>query len=51
MSQGLAINDINTTLSSAWGSAYVNDFLDRGRIKKVFMQADAPFRMTPQDLN
>ncbi|MGL5553391.1 MAG: efflux RND transporter permease subunit, partial [Plesiomonas shigelloides] len=51
LSQGLAINDINTTLSSAWGSAYVNDFLDRGRIKKVFMQADAPFRMTPQDLN
>ncbi len=47
---GLTVADINDTLSSAWGSAYVNDFIDRGRVKRVFMQADAPFRMQPEDL-
>ncbi|WP_421160536.1 efflux RND transporter permease subunit [Aeromonas dhakensis] len=50
LAQGLSINDINSTLSSAWGSAYVNDFVDRGRVKKVYLQADAPFRMNPEDL-
>ena len=42
--------DVNTTLSAAWGGTYVNDFLDRGRVKRVFVQADAPFRMTPEDI-
>ncbi len=46
---GLAIPDINLTLSTAWGSAYVNDFVDRGRVKRVFLQGDAPFRMVPED--
>ncbi len=48
---GLSLADINTTLSSAWGSAYVNDFIDQGRVKKVFVQADAPYRMLPGDLD
>jgi multidrug efflux pump len=47
---GLSIADINETLSTAWGSSYVDDFIDRGRVKKVYLQADAPFRMTPEDL-
>ncbi|QHB81904.1 efflux RND transporter permease subunit [Aeromonas veronii] len=50
LAQGLSIADINNTLATAWGSSYVNDFVDRGRIKKVYMQADAPFRMNPEDL-
>ena len=48
---GLTTADINSTLSAAWGGAYINDFIDRGRVKKVFMQADAPFRMRPEDLD
>ncbi|MGD9418370.1 MAG: efflux RND transporter permease subunit [Verrucomicrobiota bacterium JB025] len=48
---GLSIAEINTTLSAAWGSAYVNDFINQGRVKKVYIQADAPFRMQPEDLN
>lgn len=48
---GLDIATINETLSIAWGSAYVNDFLDKGRTKKVYMQADAPYRMLPEHLN
>ena len=47
----LSLEDVNTTLSSAWGSEYVNDFVDRGRIKRVFIQGDADFRMLPQDFN
>jgi multidrug efflux pump len=47
---GVAVADINDTLSTAWGGSYVNDFLDRGRVKKVYLQADAPARMTPEDL-
>ena len=47
---GVAISDINQTLSTAWGSTYVNDFLDQGRIKKVYLQAEAPYRMNPDDL-
>jgi multidrug efflux pump len=46
----LTVAAINDTLSSAWGSAYVNDFIDRGRVKRVYLQADAPFRMLPGDL-
>jgi len=48
---GLAMADVNATLSAAWGSAYVNDFIDKGRVKKVYMQADAPYRMVPEDLD
>ncbi len=48
---GLTTADINSALSAAWGGSYVNDFVDRGRVKKVYMQADAQFRMTPEDLN
>jgi multidrug efflux pump len=47
----LTIADINDTLSAAWGSEYVNDFIDRGRIKKVYIQGDAPYRMLPQDFD
>jgi multidrug efflux pump len=46
---GLAIGDINATLSAAWGGRYIDDFIDRGRVKRVFMQADAPFRMVPEN--
>ncbi len=47
----VSLDDINYTLSAAWGGTYVNDFIDRGRVKRVYMQSDAPFRMTPGDLN
>jgi multidrug efflux pump len=47
---GLSLDDINQTLSIAWGSTYVNDFVDNGRVKKVFLQGDAPSRMLPKDL-
>jgi len=48
---GLSLSTINSTLSAAWGSAYVNDFIEKGRVKKVYIQADAPFRMQPEDIN
>ena len=48
---GLSLADINTTLSATWGSVYVNDFIESGRVKKVMLQADAPFRMQPNDLD
>ena len=51
MAQGLNVTDINNTLSTAWGSSYIDDFVDRNRVKKVYLQADAPFRMNPEDLN
>lgn len=47
---GLAASDVDTTLSDAWGGAYVNDFVDRGRVKRVYMQGDAPYRMLPDDI-
>ena len=50
MALGVTVSDINTTLGTAWGSMYVNDFLNQGRVKKVYVQADAPFRMNPDDL-
>jgi hydrophobe/amphiphile efflux-1 (HAE1) family protein len=46
----LTITDINNTLSAAWGSQFVNDFVDRGRVKRVFIQGEASSRMLPQDL-
>ncbi|MGO1659316.1 MAG: efflux RND transporter permease subunit [Marinobacter sp.] len=48
---GVSLADINTTLSVAWGSSYVNDFVDQGRIKRVYVQADAPYRMLPDDID
>jgi len=48
---GVSIADINSTLLTAWGSSYVNDFVHEGRIKKVFMQGDAPYRMNPSDVD
>jgi multidrug efflux pump len=47
---GISSADINDTISTAWGGSYVDDFLDRGRVKKVYLQADAPFRMAPEDV-
>jgi multidrug efflux pump len=48
---GVSLDDINATLQTGWGSTYVNDFLDRGRVKKVYVQADARFRMLPDDIS
>jgi hydrophobe/amphiphile efflux-1 (HAE1) family protein len=48
---GVSVDDINNTFSMAWGSSYVNDFIDKGRVKKVMLQADAPYRMLPEDIN
>ena len=50
-SYGVTISDINTLLSTAWGGTYVNDYVDNGRVKRVLVQADAPYRMRPDDLN
>lgn len=50
-SLGVSQADINSTLSTAWGSSYVNDFIDRGRVKKVYLQGEAQGRMVPEDLN
>jgi len=48
---GLTMAAINDTLADAWGSGYVNDFVDRGRVKRVFIQGDETSRMLPQDFN
>ena len=48
---GVALSDINQTISTAFGSRYVNDFLNQGRVKKVYVQADTPFRMLPDNIN
>ncbi len=48
---GLALGDVNKVLSNAWGGAYVNDFIDRGRVKKVYLQGQASARMAPDDLD
>jgi len=47
---GLNPADVNTTLSTAWGGRYVNDFIDRGRVKRVYVQGDAPYRSEPTDV-
>jgi hydrophobe/amphiphile efflux-1 (HAE1) family protein len=49
-SLGLALDDVNATVTAASAASYINDFTDRGRVKHVYMEADAPFRMTPSDL-
>ena len=46
---GLSMDQINATLATAWGSSYIDDFIDRGRVKRVYVQADAQYRMTPED--
>ncbi len=46
---GLSIATVNSTLATAWGGSYIDDFIDRGRVKRVYLQADAPFRMAPED--
>ncbi|MBY5716973.1 efflux RND transporter permease subunit [Rhizobium leguminosarum] len=48
---GITLSDIDATLSTAWGGSYVNDFVDRGRVKRVYVQSDASFRMQPTDFD
>jgi multidrug efflux pump len=48
---GVATSDINSTLSAAWGGTFVNNFIDRGRVKRAYIEGDAPYRMTPEDLS
>ncbi|MEN4605472.1 efflux RND transporter permease subunit [Pantoea agglomerans] len=48
---GLDMSDVTATLSSAWGGEYVDDFMDRGRVKEVYIEGDIPFRSQPSDLN
>ena len=50
LSLGVNIKDIDTTLSTAWGGTYVNDYIDKTRVKRVYVQGDAPFRAAPEDL-
>ena len=47
---GLDLAQVNATISGAWGGSYVNDFIDRGRVKRVYLQADAPYRLKPEDI-
>ncbi|WP_298283496.1 efflux RND transporter permease subunit [Novosphingobium sp.] len=47
---GLELGAVNSTISTSWGGAYVNDFVDRGRVKRVYLQADEPFRLAPEDI-
>ncbi|MBO7173062.1 MAG: efflux RND transporter permease subunit [Burkholderiaceae bacterium] len=47
---GISLSEVNATLTTVWASSYVNDFLDRGRVKKVYVQGDTQFRQTPEDL-
>ncbi|HEX2768444.1 MAG TPA: efflux RND transporter permease subunit [Geobacteraceae bacterium] len=49
--QGVSLADINNVLSTAWGSTYVNDFIQNGRVKKVYLQSDARYRMVPEDIS
>ncbi|HQW81498.1 MAG TPA: efflux RND transporter permease subunit [Pseudomonadota bacterium] len=48
---GISTDAINSTLTVAWGGQYVDDFIDRNRVKRVYVQSDAPFRMVPEDFN
>ena len=48
---GVSLSDINETISASLGGYYVNDFIDRGRVKKVYVQADAKYRMLPTDIS
>jgi hydrophobe/amphiphile efflux-1 (HAE1) family protein len=46
---GLSLADVNTQLSTAWGGAYVTDYIDAGRVKRVYVEGDAPYRTSPED--
>jgi len=48
---GVSLSQVNDVLATAWGSSYVNDFIQNGRVKKVFLQSDARYRMLPEDIN
>jgi len=48
---GVSVADANSVLATAWGSSYVNDFIQNGRVKKVYLQSDAKYRMVPEDIN
>ncbi len=48
--QGVSLTDVNSILSTAWGSSYVNDFIQNGRVKKVYLQSDPRYRMLPEDI-
>ena len=48
---GLDLSTVNSTISTAWGGSYINDFMDRGRVKRVYIQADQPYRMSPDSAN
>ena len=47
---GLDLGTINSAISTAWGGSYINDFIDRGRVKRVYMQADTPYRVAPENI-
>jgi multidrug efflux pump len=47
----VSLDEVNNTLAMAWGGRYIDDFIDRGKVKRVYVQADAPFRMNPEDFN
>ncbi|OON37505.1 aminoglycoside/multidrug transporter permease [Izhakiella australiensis] len=48
---GVSLSDINTTIATAWGGSYINDFIDRGRVKKVYVMGQAQYRMLPSDVD
>jgi multidrug efflux pump len=48
---GVSLDDVNAVLTTAWGSSYVNDFIQNGRVKKVYLQSDPAHRMVPEDIN
>lgn len=47
---GVSLSDINAIFSTVWAASYVNDFIDKGRVKKVFVQGEAQYRMLPEDV-
>jgi HAE1 family hydrophobic/amphiphilic exporter-1/multidrug efflux pump len=47
---GLDLSSVNSTIATAWGGSYINDFIDRGRVKRVYIQADSQYRMAPDDI-
>ena len=47
---GLDLSAVNATIATAWGGGYINDFIDRGRVKRVYVQNDAPYRMSPENI-
>jgi len=48
---GVSVADVNDVLATAWGSSYVNNFIENGRVKRVYLQSDAKYRMLPEDIN